>query len=339
MKTKLASEPAVYGFMTAEQQEFRKRFPDYVKDLPQHSFLDAESFKIEGYFVGQNIGSIVMRVSDKSGTYVVKSILETKKLETECVFLKKWQEAGASTLRVLDFIKPAEAFPIACTIFEYVPEDTTEDRLENEDREVWLSTYEDLGRNLALMHKTKGGGYGEVVDTDKLKGKHSSFLEEQSSYFIPNLFENLLNAKLILEEDFLLVKKAIEIIDKDIKSGTWPTLLHNDAGIHNTFGILKIKIFDPDPYISHPALDLALASIWTCLYGNSRQLQGSLLGGYRLVGSYNDTILQASIYLCILRKWEWWLHRGKSDSNALVWIEQTKTIYDEAREKIKLYTV
>lgn len=339
MKTELASEPAVYGFMTVEQQEFRKRFPGYVKDLPLHSFLDAESFKIEGYFVGQNVGSIVMRVSDKSGTYVVKSILETRKLETEVIFLKKWQEVGASVLRVLDFIKPTEVFPIACIIFEYIPEDTTEDRLENEDKGVWLSVYKDLGRNLALMHKTQGRGCGDVIDAEGLMGEHTSFSEEQSSYFMSSLFKNLLHAKLISEEDSLLVKKAIEIIDQDIKSGTGPALLHNDAGIHNTFGILKIKIFDPDPRISHPTQDLALAVIWVCLYKDSKELQDSLLEGYRSTGSYNDMVLQASIYLYILRKWEWWLHRGKSDSKALDWIEQTKVIFEEARENIKLNIV
>ena len=331
----LAPKPQIRGFMSERQKEFRRTFPEFILDLPKHSFLDQKTFKIDGYFVGENIGSVVLRVRDRSGVYVVKSAREPRNLEIEVLFLHEWEKVGVPVLKVLEFVPATQQFPIACAILEYIPEQTTEDRLKGASKRTWISTYRKFGEYLALMHTTRGSGYGAVVDLKKLKGEFKTFTQEQYFYLSQKQKKVLFDSKFIGPSDWVLVERAIAIIEDDIKNGACPALLHDDAGVHNTFGIKKLKFFDPNPRISHPAKDLGLALIWTCLRDNRREMRDALLAGYRSNKTMKDLVVHAGVYLRLLGKWEWWLHRGKTEKVAFDWIDKTKWMFEESKSKLK----
>ena len=65
MKTRLAQKPLIREWMSPAAKKFRRDFPNFIERLPDYSFLDKKSFKIDGYFVGQNVGSVVLKVRDK----------------------------------------------------------------------------------------------------------------------------------------------------------------------------------------------------------------------------------------------------------------------------------
>ena len=143
MNTPLAPQPLILEWMLPEEKVFRHHFPEIIEKLPSHSFLDKESFAVEGYYTGQNVGSVVCKVNDKSGTYIVKSISESKKLLVEAAFLRRWHEVGARVVKVLELIKPSGDFDVCAAILEYIPAGTTEDILR-ESKTDQLSIYEKL---------------------------------------------------------------------------------------------------------------------------------------------------------------------------------------------------
>jgi len=53
------------------------------------------------------------------------------------------------------------------------------------------------------------------------------------------------------------VQKAINIVQEDLKKGQKPSLIHQDLGKRNIFPTKPITIFDPNPEINHPLLDVA----------------------------------------------------------------------------------
>ncbi len=334
MKTKLAQKPLVRGWMSPASKKFRKDFPKFVEKLPKYSFLDQKSFKIDGYFVGQNIGSIVLRIRDKKGVYVVKSVSDSKELVTEVAFLREWKRVGANTVKVLDLVTPKKDFPVTVAILEYISTRTTEEELLKKQSKM-AATYKRLGQSLTLLHKAKGKGFGRVMSVKGFKGEYPTYGKERMSFLNLKRQKNLLKHKLVEKKDLQLIPRAIEIVEKDIRRGTKPTLNHNDAGLFNTFGLSSLKFFDPNPKVSHPLEDLAVALIWATFEKNSKQMREALVRGYKSKQKYDEQVLQACLFLKLLQKWEWWMIRGKSEKYAFTWVKRTKGLFVTAKKQLE----
>src|ERR1044072_1960895 len=333
MTTKLAAQPKILGWMDPAHKKFRKDFPDLAQKLPEYTFFDKVSFRIDGYFVGQNIGSVVLQVRDKRGVYIVKSTYEPETVTAEVAFLKAWHKAGADVVKVLDFIRPSRSFPAAVAILEYVPGGTTEDYLKKHPRDLAL-IYRRFGKGLANLHRAKGKGFGTMIHPPKLQGRHGTFGAEIRSLLTPQRLKTLVANGLLRKADMSLVDKAIAIVEDDVRRGTKPSLIHDDPGLHNTFGTTSLKFFDPGPKLSHPLEDVAIALVWATFDKGGSRMREALLAGYRSARKFDDQVLQACLFLKLLEKWEWWLHRGKTEKHALGWIRRTKGLFREARSAL-----
>ncbi len=336
MKTKLAKKPKAPAWASRAGKKLRKDFPKFAEKIPLYSFLDPKTFKVAGYFVGQNAGSVVLKVSDKSGTYIVKSTADPKTLITEVTFLKQWTRVGANTVKVLDLIKPRKEFPFAAAVLEYIQKEITEESLLK-NKKAMPSVYKKLGQGLAIMHKAKGKGFGKVINIEKLTGKYSTYGGMiQSPLAVGKKQQTtLVKNKLLEEKDIPLIAKAISVVEKDIKNGRRSSLIHDDPGVFNTFGISSLKFFDPYPKISHPFEDLAHAMIWASFYNTgTKGMHQNVMLGYGLK-QRDMQILQAALFLKILDKWSWWVRRGRDEKVALTWIEKTKKLFIYAKEGVE----
>lgn len=336
MSTSLALQPRILDWMSPEEKEFRAHFPEAIKKLPAHSFLDAATFTIDGYFTGHNVSSVVCRVRDKNGTYVVKSISEPHTLLIEIEFLRRWREVGAQVVNVLELTEPNKDFNIRAAIMEYIPADTTGDALAQQ-RDKTLPVYEKLGQALAVMHRAKGKGFGKIVNIENLQTEHATFKEEIESLITPEQQGALVASGLLEKNDVSLIARAVEVVERNVHSGIGPSLLHDDVGVHNTFGIDTITFFDPDPKISNPLIDLAIAYIWALIATGDQRSLAALARGYQSESPYDELSLQACLFLKLLEKWEWWLQRGKSEPFALEWIDKTKPLFMNAKNQIRTH--
>lgn len=330
-KTKLATKPIILGWMSPANKAFRKSFPSVIEKLPQYSFLDAKSFKIDGYFVGENVGSVVLRVSDKSGTYVVKSTHDPKRILAEAAFLKHWKQVGANVINVKETVSPARGFPIAVAILEYISTPLSESELTSKNI---VSTYRKFGHGLALLHRAKSAGFGEIINTKNLKGKYDTFGSLVRATLTIDIKAKLLKNKLVSKNDLELIPQAVKIVEADIRKGTRSVLIHNDPALFNTFGISSIKFFDPVPKISHPLEDVASALIWALFNEKSAQTREAIIKSYSSKLKSDDSVLQALMFLKILEKWERWSRRAKTEKDALKWIKRTNSLYAAAKKSL-----
>ena len=228
-------------------------------------------------------------------------------------------------------------FPYAVAILEYIASETTEAEIAKSKGGLNMaSAYKKMGKGLAVMHKAKGRDYGEVVDLKKLKGRHKTFREEVMSRLTPERQKNLVASGLIEKNDIRLIARAITIVEDDIRRGIKPSLIHDDPGLFNTFGVKSIMFFDPDPRISHPLKDVAIALVWTSVEDDPEKMRRAILSGYGLRNKNDARVLNACLFLKILEKWEWWLYRGKYQNVSLGWIKKTKPLYREAKDKLNL---
>ncbi|MEN9389929.1 MAG: Phosphotransferase enzyme family [Candidatus Parcubacteria bacterium] len=335
MKTKIADVPLIHGWMTPANKRFRKNFIHLARRLPEVSFLDAKSFVIDGFFVGYSVGSVVMRVRDKSGVYVVKSSVDGARIEREAAFLKQWRTVGVNTVKVLALIPATKTFPATVEILEYISTGTTEEEMHGKNKSQVLSLYTMLGRTLAKIKKAKGSGYGEVASLKKFTGQYKTYGEQVREIFTPKHIRELHSNKLATKEETQLIERAITIVEADAKQGRGPVLVHNDLGLFNTFGIKAIKVFDPVAQISHPFVDVAVSLIWASFGSYPALSRAALLKGYGFKAR-DEQVLQAVMYLKIMERWLWWLKRSKSEREALSWIRKTRSLFNTAKKSITL---
>jgi hypothetical protein len=94
--------------------------------------------------------------------------------------------------------------------------------------------------------------------------------------------------------------------------------------------------FDPDPEVSHPLEDLAQALMWSVFNRDTQHIRQVIMAGYQSNSNYDDIVLQACLFLKLLEKWQWWLHRGKSEEQALDWIRKTKRLFLSTKKKLEM---
>ena len=153
------------------------------------------------------------------------------------------------------------------------------------------------------MHRAKGVGFGDIVDVDNFKGQHPTFREEIESMITPEKQELLIAEKLLTMDEKCLISVAVALVENDVRSRTQPSLIHDDPGVHNTFGAETITFFDPDPKISHPLIDLAIACVWAIIATGDQKSLAALARGYQSESPYDEPVLQACIFLKLLEKW------------------------------------
>lgn len=333
MSMRLASAPRILGWMTKKNQKFRRDAARAIAQLPEFSFLDKKTFVLHGYFAGDNVGSVVAKVSDKSGTYVAKSAGDAR-ITTEVAFLKKWREVGAHTVRVVQLIKRQKGCNTTIVILEYIASPTTES-IAGESPRKMLRAYRELGTAIAGLAKAKGTGFGEPTSRHPYRGPHKTFGSSMRAYFTEDRIGTLRKAGLYTDEDAVRIQTAIRIIESDMRRLKRPTLIHADAGLFNSFGLSPIVLFDPNPFINHPAMDLAIALIYATFEKGDAKMRNAVLRGYHTVRRDPDLVRWAAVYLRLYTKWWWWLYRAKAEKAPLRWIKKTTPLMREARKHIE----
>jgi hypothetical protein len=330
----LLPKPLIKDWMSSAELDFREEVPKDILKLRANEFFDSTTFKIEGFF-DNGIGSVVCKISDKNGDYAVKTALNTNSILIESEFYKSWEQNGVSVVRVLKMIKPTDGQPMAYEILEYMEGERTSAKLSKLNIEN-LVLYFQLGEQLGLMHKSRAQGFGTPQLSHIIEGQFPTFsLEIQHS-----LNEEQLN---YLEKEGVFtaneretVSKCILILTDDIAKGRLPCFNHNDLGLHNTFGLEKVIIFDPVPRITHPYMDLATTILWASLTNSREAAIEEVKKGYMRSSreSISLDVLNAAIYLRTLEKLTKWIKRSKSEEKVVYWVKRGVMLLEESRNNL-----
>lgn len=303
-------EPVVRSWMPPEEQTFRKQVVTYLQTAGKLDILPGPIREYDVFSQGES--SVVFKVASDNGTFVVKMNRVSGIVENEASFFRNWQEQGIATPQVLTVHSANDLLPVSLSVLEFINAPLLE-TISTESR-ISQGLSREMGRTLALIHRSKGNGFGYPLSTDPQVGTYATFTEEMGS-ILTTRFYYLQEKGIINDEDIRAITKAVAVLQADIASGTKPSLTHNDFCPYNIFATHPITVFDPNPRITHPAMCLALsllkAEIETS--GNGSSEAREILSGYRQVSAISDPILSAAGVLRSAMTLHTWARKDKMD--------------------------
>lgn len=253
--------------------------------IPGVSFLDKSSFKVDG-FVEWAVNSVVLKVTDRSGSYAVKIKSRTKDLKKEFKMLDLFKKNGLLVPTPLEFVDSTTCeFPFY--IMQYI------DSKEESPQEFSDNVLFKLGESLAKLHRLHSAEYGEIIDLDFLKGSSNYSGKDLSNWYYEDAAENLRQRNLVKEPltfYFLNAKATLERSEEE------PVLIHGNISYDNFLHTQSgIHFLSPKGRFSHPMLDLA-SLILSLDFIDSKD-KSKILDGYSSKKSLNEKELNSAIFI------------------------------------------
>lgn len=309
--TDLEDQHRVESWMRPGEIHLRQNARDYLnKAVELQLLLDNNVQNVKAFSQGES--SVVFRVYTESNTYVVKMRGDDEGLEAEASFLNAWEKQGVKVPHIYSVRSANKDLPVSILVMEFINAPILSKSMSTNEM-VKKGITRELGRTLARMHEATGTGFGFSRKSDELTGIFGSLTEEIDQTLFGKHTNWLIQKGVITERDVEIARKATKILEEDIRNGTKPTLTHNDFRPYNMFATEPITIFDPDPRITHPAIDLAYSTLKPLINKPaSIDEKDEFLAGYREIHTVDDRILAAATVLRGVRKLHTWQRKGRT---------------------------
>lgn len=319
--------PKITSWMNPEEIEFRKAAPAYLqKAFDLGTFPDNRPTGIKVLDSG---GSVIFKIETKNGSYVVKMSREKNLAEREEAFYQQWEQSGVSVPEVYGGQCADDIIPVSIMSMNYINAKTLICRMSSQEI-VKNSVAREMGRTLAIMHNSKGQGFGKPRVKNPLVGTYNSFTEYMDKCLFKREIVWLISSGIIENKDVKLARKAVDIVEKDFKNGTKPTLNHNDFTRSNIFSTNPITIFDPQPSISHPYLCLAHPLLESMIHKIPKAKEREeILAGYKEFVDVDKRVLAAATVIRAMIRFRN-LHRNKQHIKA----DKLKDIINQSTKMI-----
>ena len=314
---KTLNKPFIANWMNSQELEFRINVEDYLLKAAELGLLQGRHIKNKTIFpTGET--SVVFKIETEAGTSVVKMTKNPGILEAESAFLQLWSTNGVKTPTIIKLHTANERFPTSILSMEFIDAPMLED--ETPQSRIHRGISREIGKTLAKMHRITGEGFGQPIINNKIHGTFNTLREEIVNNVLGTQAEWLLRQGIIKPDDLLVAETALNILENDLKEKKFPSLTHNDMGMHNAFATNPIPVFDPIPLITHPYLCLALCLIVIEQESNDYGKQESveILLGYSKISPVVSRSLDAAIYLKSIEKLYPWSKKGKKKSVAML---------------------
>jgi aminoglycoside phosphotransferase (APT) family kinase protein len=308
--TGLLTEPKIEEWMPPEEQQFRGRAKEYLERAGDMGLLPAPLATF-GIFP-KGVSSVVFLVNAETEPFVAKMALEPTKVAVEAACFKAWHDHGVKTPQVYSSHVATSDLPVSMATFEYIEAaDLSEEPIT--DKAAANQVSRKLGRFLAQMHEAKSSGFG-IPQLPDLTGKRSTFGEE----VLPSLhrrLESLAQRSIITSKDTEEVLKAFWVLEADVGRGRESCLTHNDYLTYNVLNTEPFTVFDPDPLVTHPMLDLATSMIISEAIGQPDRygVADEILAGYREMTQVDSRMLSAAAVVRTIRKMNTWAHKNRME--------------------------
>jgi aminoglycoside phosphotransferase (APT) family kinase protein len=289
-------KPRVEKWMDKNEIKFREGSVQNLLKASERGILPAvvEKYKIFG--TGES--SVVFLVNPDNNPFVVKMIDNFGVLKTEADFLQRWSRRGVKTPNVLSLHESDSETPVSFSVLEFIKAPMLKETFPDSQSRYFSGVSLEMGRTLALMHQEKGEGFGEPIE-NKTEGGFSSLSQEVEETVFKKRTKRLIENGVLNESDLLLARRALLILEKDIEMGTRPSLTHNDFAPDNILATIPMTVIDPNPRITHPALDLASTIIKVGINESLYSVKEveAIIAGYREISEVSDKVLAAAIII------------------------------------------
>jgi fructosamine-3-kinase len=224
-------------------------------------FLASSEFEathnIKVRFSEQGVSSVVAIIEADDDAFVLKmSHDRTQHPLIEVQFLNAWQQAGVSVphVRATGMIgnQPylLQDFISAPTLEDAYPEGVADMLVHN--------VYRDMGALLREMHTARSEGYGFLHITEEgiPVATHHDFASWLAESGLTKHMAYTAE-KGLLDAGHGSLDEALDILREQNPPDTQSTYLHNDLTPDNVFSTSPLTVFDPNPSLGDPMVDVA----------------------------------------------------------------------------------
>ncbi len=313
MNELLQDQIMIAPWMDEEDLTFRSSAPDNLKKILEQNLLLGGEYKVLGVFA-RGVSSVVYKIASTSGIFVLKMSRKPEVISNEVFFLESWKQQGLTVPTVVSTHQADVNIPVSFSVMEYISAPILSDALGVEEI-INQGISREIGRMLSQMHQATGIGFGVPKIGAPDKGTFTTLREDFESVFDKTI-PTLIAAGIINADAEQYCRVAIEVLEEDLKKNKKsPVLIHGDLRPYNIFHTDPLTIFDPNPKISHQAVDLG-----TCLLravSESEEFGArdaeEVLAGYKEKTLVDDKILAAGVVLVSLRLARNWLRKDRKE--------------------------
>ncbi len=289
----------------------------------EHFLSSNDSFKgkdVSVTFPHTGVSSLVCILEADGEKTVLKIPVSINLPEGESDCLKSWELVGVSVPHVIqEGMIEGRPYILMSHIDAVRLMDVP---AEKADKEIYMK----LGRTLRQMHQSKACGYGRIKNH---KAEHVQFRDWLNSEYEQRMINHVRARNIIDDEKHGSLSKALEILTMYVESNPQSAYCHHDFSTGSTFATDPIAVFDPNPLINHPIIDIARSVVLIAGSGpneNVRQFIDQMMEGYFGEEAHDKQAFQAAILLNAHSKIFNWRNSGRTQNieNMLAYLSETK---------------
>ncbi len=255
-------------------------------------------------FFHKGVSSLVSLIESGKEKSVLKISLIYKNNSSEGKFLSEWEKVGVTVPHVIEEGLFGEH---PYVLMKYIDAPSLGEKYSPEemiDKKIFLQ----MGQTLRKMHNSKADGFGSIVDG---KPQYPDFETWVNKYIKGSRFQGKIkfskDNNLLSDEEHGSLDEAINILKDFVEKDPQSTYCHDDFSSGNIFATEPLTVFDPNPTLNHPYLDLGRSIV---IAPNSKvefgEADKQILDGYFAGENFDRKALQASILLNAYMKFRYW---------------------------------
>ena len=330
-KKELPEDPPIHDWMDEKERGFRKEAKNKLLKAIRLGLLPIDKVdegKIKAFSEGQT--SATFFIDGTPDPFVFKMTKKGQSIINEVKFINKWKELGINTLEVLQLHQGSSEFPDPFALYKYLDLPLLSEATTIKQR-VKRGISREMGITLAKMHQPIGEGYGWAVAGKGFKGEFDSLKEYSEDVLFQDRIPKLIKSGVIGDDYIEVARKALKIMEEDIRADSKTCLNHDDFLPNNIFyneEKNEIIPFDPNSRLNHPYACLASTLIRSLAEEEdpvaARQEYKEILKGYSSVSKVDEKLLRAAIILRSLRVMPIWHKKGfnKRNTNLIKELEE-----------------
>jgi fructosamine-3-kinase len=246
------NQPRVHILDTAEDQAFLLNVSDAIRRLISGS-QEFSHHNVRVKFFHSGVTSVVCSITDNGNKTVLKVPAHANRGTGEGHFLKSWEDIGIAVPHV---IAQGEILDRPYTLMSYIDAEPLNKAFSGRDI-LANGLFDEMGRTLRRLHTVTGRGYGRFQNGSGQYQDFATWLERYVQWHISYVREKgLLN-----ENEYGSIEAACGVLSEFVRGDDRTVYCHDDLSVCNLLNTRPLTVFDPNPNVNHPYLDLAKSVI------------------------------------------------------------------------------
>jgi fructosamine-3-kinase len=270
-QTTFLNQPRINIWDTAEDRAFLLNIGTAIRRLISTN-KEFSGHNIRVKFFDSGVTSVVCCISNGEKT-VLKISAHANHGAGEGSFLKSWERVGINVPHV---IAEGQILDRPYTLMSYIDAKPLNQVFSGSEI-LSNGLFDEMGKTLRKLHTVTGRGYGRFQRGSGQYKQFRTWLENYARWHITYVQEKAL----LDETEYGSIEAACDVLNEYLQKDDRTVYCHDDFSVCNLLNTKPLTVFDPNPHINHPYLDLAKSVVLIAKAGiDIKEPAKRLIDGY-----------------------------------------------------------